>query len=555
MSQLITLNNIDSAAVDSLAALATDNTTLDGVTTLGAATEITSLPTFVLSIMLAEQAKIQASDAQAADLFGFSVSISSDGNTAIVGAGSEDAGGFNAGAAYIFVRSGSTWTQQAKILSSDSQDYDYIGRQVSISSDGNIAIIGAYGEDTGGSEAGAAYIFTRSGVTWSQQAKIQASDKEASDEFGCSVSISSDGLTAIVGARRKGTGASGAGAAYIFTRSGTSWTQQAKIISSDIQDYDQFGQSVSISSDGNTVIVGANLEDTGGSAAGAAYIFVRSGTSWTQQAKIQASDKEVSDNLGYSVSISSDGLTAIVGARYEDTGASDAGAAYIFVRSGSTWTQQAKIQASDKEASDDFGFSVSISGDGNTVIVGADGEDTGGSEAGAAYIFTRSGTTWTETQKIRASNTSTTAQFGYSVSISSDGNTAIVGAAFEDPSELDVGAAYIYAAEVISAVLSFDMSQSSIFSHSGLSTDFTANFTNVPTINNRTISAALILEQGATGYLPTVVQIDGVDQTILWQGAVVPVPSINASDIVRFTLLRFEGAWTVLASLIKFGSV
>ena len=144
---------------------------------------------------------------------------------------------------------------------------------------------------------------------------------------------------------------------------------------------------MAISGDGNTVIAGAPLEDTGGSNAGAAYIFTRSGSTWTEQAKIQSSDVEVDDEFGASVSISADGNTVIVGADQEDTGATDAGAAYIFTRSGSTWSQQAKIQASDLEASDKLGVSVSISSDGNTVIVGANGEDTGGSGAGAAYIF------------------------------------------------------------------------------------------------------------------------------------------------------------------------
>ena len=166
-------------------------------------------------------------------------------------------------------------------------------------------------------------------------------------------------------------------------------TQQAKIQASDKQAYDYFGESVSISEDGNTAIVGAYYEDTGGNDAGAAYIFVRSGSTWTEQVKIQASDKEAGDLLGISVSISGDGNIAIVGARGRDItpAASDAGAAYIFVRSGSTWTEQVKIQSSDIEAGDLLGYSVSISGDGNTVIVVAISEDTGGDIAGAAYIF------------------------------------------------------------------------------------------------------------------------------------------------------------------------
>ena len=402
-----------------------------------------------LTTTVAQQAKIQASDKQGGDRFAathHSVSISSDGNTAIVGADSEDTGGDAAGAAYIFTRSGTTWTQQAKIQASDKQQGDAFGYAVSISSDGNTGLVGAYSEGTGGEWAGAAYIFTRSGTTWTQQAKIQASDKQAYDYFGISVSISSDGNSAIVGAYGEdAVGATNAGAAYIFTRSGTTWTQQQKIQASDKSQEDIFGFSVAISGDGNTALVGAMFEDiVAATNAGAAYIFTRSGTTWTQQAKIQASDTGASDFFSRAVSISSDGNTTIVGAHQEGTGGTNAGAAYIFTRSGTTWTQQQKIQASDKQTQDQFGYSVSISSDGNSAIVGAHLEDTGGTNAGAAYIFTRSGTTWTQQQKIQASDAVSSHFFGSSVAISSDGNTTLVGAGGDSTGGTDAGAAYIY---------------------------------------------------------------------------------------------------------------
>ncbi|WP_119564746.1 FG-GAP repeat protein, partial [Vibrio cholerae] len=358
--------------------------------------------------------------------FGRSVSIS--GDTAVVGAIYEDTGGSNAGAAYIFTRNGTAWVQQAKLMASDAQTGDNFGSSVSIS--GDTAVVGAYYEGTGG----AAYIFTRNGTSWTQQAKLTASDVELNDFFGYSVSISGD--TAVVGAVNEDTGGSDAGAAYIFTRNGTSWTQQAKLMASDAQTGDMFGRSVSIS--GDTAVVGAIYEDTGASDAGAAYIFTRNGTSWTQQAKLMASDAEVNDYFGYSVSISGD--TAVVGAANEDTGGSDAGAAYIFTRNGTAWIQQAKLMASDAEANDIFGRSVSISGD--TAVVGAIYEDTGGSNAGAAYIFTRNGTSWTQKAKLMASDAEANDYFGYSVSIS--GDTAVVGASREDTGGSDAGAAYIF---------------------------------------------------------------------------------------------------------------
>ncbi|MCK5024982.1 MAG: FG-GAP repeat protein, partial [Nanoarchaeota archaeon] len=217
----------------------------------------------------------------------------------------------------------------AKIQASDKQANDYFGCSASISSDGNTAIVGAYAEDTGGSEAGAAYIYRWNGAIWIQQAKIQATDKQATDYFGKFVSISYDGDTAIVGSYYEDTGGSAAGAAYIFTWTGATWTQQ-KIQADDIQGGDHFGESVSISSDGESIIVGAYAESTGGSQTGAAYIFEWTGTTWTQKAKIQASDQEASEYFGSAVSISSDGNDALVGAYLENTGGNIVGAAYIF---------------------------------------------------------------------------------------------------------------------------------------------------------------------------------------------------------------------------------
>jgi phage gpG-like protein len=398
----------------------------------------------VLTAAWSQRAKIKASDRQSSDRFGESVAISSDGNYAIVGARYEDTGAANAGSAYIFTRSGTSWSQQAKIQASDRQATDYFSISVAISSDGTTVIVGAFQEDTGGSNAGAAYIFTRSGTSWSQQAKIQASEIQADDRFGQSVSISSDGNYAIIGANGDDDGVNNAGAAYIFTRSGTSWSQQAKIQASDRQSSDYFGGNVAISGDGATSIVGVFFKSTGGSTAGAAYIFTRSGTSWSQQAKILASDTQAFDRFGQSVSISGDGATVIVGASGEDTAATEAGAAYIFTRSGTSWSQQAKIQAPDAETEDRFGASVGISSDGTTVIVGASWEDTGATQAGAAYIFTRSGTSWSHQVKIQASDKQASDYFGGSVAISGDGTTSIVGATDEDTGATNSGSAYIH---------------------------------------------------------------------------------------------------------------
>jgi hypothetical protein len=391
-----------------------------------------------------QQQKIQSTDRQNYDYFAGAVSISEDGNTVIVGATGE--GGSFAGSAYIFTRSGSTWTQQQKIRSTDIQASDRFGGAVSISGDGNTAIVGAAYEASGGERSGSAYIFTRSGSLWTQQQKIQSTDIQTFDYFAGSVSISRDGNTVIVGA---GGESSSAGAAYVFTRSAGVWTQQQKIRSTDIQANDYFS-AVDISGDGNTAIVGAFGE--GGSFAGSAYIFTRSGSLWTQQQKIRSTDIQASDRFGGAVSISGDGNTAIVGARTEGgpIGATlgVAGAAYIFTRSAGVWTQQQKIQSTDIQANDRFGGAVSISEDGNTVLVGATEEVVGTSTyaAGAAYIFTRSAGVWTQRQKLVASQRIQGDRFGDCVSLSSDGSTAVVGTEIDSGGgSYPLGALYAFA--------------------------------------------------------------------------------------------------------------
>ena len=337
--------------------------------------------------------KITASDGASNDLFGAEVTISSDGNTALVGAYDEDTSPYiQNGAAYVFIKSGNTWIEQQKLLASDIASNESFGRSVALSSDGNTAIIGADFEDTSpNTNNGAAYVFTRSGSTWTQQAKLLASDAASSDLFGISVALSSDGNTALIGAFREDTSPNtDNGAAYVFTRSGSTWTQQAKLLASDAASNEQLGYSVALSSDGNTALIGAFREDTSPyTDNGAAYVFTRSGSTWTQQAKLVASEAETEDFFGFSVALSSDGNTALIGAYTEDTSPNtNNGAAYIFTRSGGTWTQQEKLIPVEIGSTllYYFGYSVSISGNANTVISGAPGPGTDSSR-GLAYLF------------------------------------------------------------------------------------------------------------------------------------------------------------------------
>lgn len=350
-------------------------------------------------------------------------------------------------------------------------------------------------------EAGAVYIFVRTGSTWSQQAYIKASNTGTAaagdsfaegDQFGYSMSLSADGNTLAVGAIGEDSNATGingnqadnsanqAGAEYVFARTGTTWTQQAYIKSTMTRANVLFGYSTGISGDGNTVVVAEYDADRG---KGALYVLTRSAGVWSHQARIQAENAEVQDSLGYSLALSEDGNTIASGAADEDcmtpginpagcendqASNTSSGAAYVFVRNGTTWTQQVFLKASNPGKEDWFGVRIAISGDGNTVAVGAQNEDSAATgingkqdddsapEAGAVYLFTRTGTTWAQHSYIKASNTHAGDEFGSSLALTRDGRTLLIGARGEDggakgvngnqkdSSVRDAGAAYLF---------------------------------------------------------------------------------------------------------------
>jgi hypothetical protein len=367
-----------------------------------------------------EDAKLTAGDGSADDWFGRAVAVGDQ--TALIGAYRHDAGFVSrAGAAYLFGRDGTSWTQLAELTASDGVAFDSFG--ISVAFDGDTALVGSWGGAPGaGRLAGSAYVFVREGDLWSQQAKLTASDASARDLLGWSVAISGD--TAVLGARNTNHGdATAAGSAYIFVRHGTTWSEQAKLIASDASSFDVLGDSVGIS--GDTVLLGAPLDDhEDRTNAGSAYIFVRHGTTWSEQAKLIASDASSFDVLGDSVGISGD--TVLLGSPLDDQeDHTNAGSAYIFVRHGTTWSEQAKLTASDASAGNLLASSVSLSGD--TAILGSPTDDHGGGEnAGSAYVFVRTGSTWSEQAKLIASDAATAAAFGFSVALSND--SAVVGA-------------------------------------------------------------------------------------------------------------------------------
>lgn len=373
--------------------------------------------------------QLVGSDTAANDLFGRAVAIT--GTTAIVGAWQATVSGkTGAGAAYVFLRSGTTWAEQAKLVASDAAAEDAFGYSVAVS--GNTAVVGSVAATVAGkSAAGAAYVFVRSGTAWTQQAKLVATDSAADDSFAESVAI--DGDTVLVGAPYADVmGDSDRGAVYAFSRSGTTWTQQAKLAPADGVGGDHAGQAVSLA--GNSALFGAPFADVAGqSSAGAAYVYLRAGTTWSLQQKLSASDATSTDGFGGAVALVND--TALVGADQADVGGrSNSGAAYVFTRTGTTWSEQQKLNPTTTLIDEGFGIAVALASTGNTALVGADGNGAGG----AAYLFGRSGTTWTQQQQLVSPLVGADGNFGRGVGI--DGDLALVGAPFSNlPGKLSAG--------------------------------------------------------------------------------------------------------------------
>lgn len=385
---------------------------------------------------------------------------------------------------------------------------DYFGWSMALSGDGSTLAVAARledsaatgvtaggptpaGDDDSAPDAGAVYVFTNAGGSWVQQAYIKALNTEAGDDFGWRLALSADGSTLAVSARREDSSATGidgddsdnsagdSGAVYVYTESGGSWSQEAYIKPANTEAGDFFGYNLALSSDGNTLAVGAigesssastiggddSLNDAGG--AGAVYVFDRSGGPWIQQEYLKASNAEAGDSFGYFVDLSDSGDVLATSAIWEDSdgsaegdnSVSDAGAAYVFTRSGAVWTQQDYVKAGNADIDDHFGGHVRLSGDGMTLAVGAatpdtgtiHGEDSGAtgidgdetddsvSQSGAVYVFTESGGNWSQEAYIKASNTGLSDLFGFGIALSQDGSSLAVGARAEDGDATGIG--------------------------------------------------------------------------------------------------------------------
>jgi hypothetical protein len=450
---------------------------------------------------------------------GSALAVSADGTTMVVGAPHESSNArgingnasdnslYNSGAVYVFVRRNGAWAQQAYVKASNAGQSNLFGMSVAVSADGNTLAVSAPWEpsaatgvngnqnDTSMPQAGAVYVFVRSGESWSQQAYVKASntghpadldDPTADgDQFGSSIALSGDGNTLAVGAITEDSVATGingnaaddtanaAGAVYVYSRTGTTWAQQAYVKGSNTEAADLFGYRVALSHDGNTLVAagydedgpgrGVNPADQGNGAngSGALYVFARTGGAWKQDAYLKGSRSEGNDALGFSIAISADGNTIIGGAadescllggispqgcttdKPEDASGGSAGAAYVWVRGNGTWTEQAFIKSSSPQLQDWFAANLALSADGNTLLVAApmedsrargvngDQKDDSAVESGAAYVFRRTGTSWSQLAYMKASNAEEYDEFGTAVAVTGDGRTLVTGARME----------------------------------------------------------------------------------------------------------------------------
>lgn len=468
---------------------------------------------------------LKASNTGDSDTFGSGVALSADGNTLAVAARFEDSGAtgiggnqvsdcaaaipvncsYGSGAVFVYVRNGSSWSAPVYIKADNigtDNISDNFGTAIALSADGNTLAVGAPYEDSSttgvGSTAnesafysGAVYVYARSGAAWMGPVYVKASNPEQNDYFGVAVALSADGNTLAVGADGEDSSTTGinsapdnsalsAGAAYVYTRTGGTWSNTPVYVkASNTGDSDAFGSAIALSADGNTLAVSAPFEDTaatgiGGNpvsdcgsglaancatSSGAVYVYSRSGAVWSgTPVYVKASNTSDYDYFGQSLALSGDGNTLAVGAPNESSAATGingnqvndcasaatncsyySGAAYLYSRSGSGWSAPTYVKAANTGQDDAFGSSVALSSDGNTFVAGAEYEDGSAAgvagadddaagSSGAAYVYSRTASTWSAPTYVKASNSEGGDAFGSSAALSADGATLAVGA-------------------------------------------------------------------------------------------------------------------------------
>jgi hypothetical protein len=452
---------------------------------------ITALFTLFLFLLLTTSINVNAQwiqkgldiDGEAADDdSGISVSMSADGNTLAIGAGSNDgppgSTWNNRGHVRIYEWNGTFWNQKGQDIDGEAYN-DNSGFRVSMSADGNTLAIGAPYNDGGGSNAGHVRVYEWNGTSWNQ--KGQDIDGEAANDISCIVSMSADGNTLAIGATRN-DGTTGdindnRGHVRIYEWNGTSWNQKGQDIDGETAN-DQSGTSVSMSADGNTVAIGAHLNDWVGSSSGHVRIYEWNGTSWNQKGQ-DINGEASSDYSGSSVSMSSDGNTVAIGAPYNDGNGSDAGHVRVYNWNGTVWAQKG-VDIDGEAAGDQSGASVSMSADGNTLAIGAVQNDGTGPDAGHVRIYEWNGASWNQKGQ-DIDGEAAYDKSGVSVSICAVGDTLAIGAYLNDGAATDAGHVRVY---------DFCIQTSSVYLHSACDS-FTWIDGNTYTTSNNTATYTL----------------------------------------------------------------
>lgn len=391
-----------------------------------------------------ELQKLIPSDGKSKDAFGTSVALSHLGDYLAVGTRLGDGKSKDTGSVYVYLRTGNTWALQAELSASDGQTNDSFGAAIAFNLNATYLAIGAYQDDDLGVDAGSVYVFTRAGTTWTQQAKLKAADGTAQDYFGNALALSNDASVLAIGAYGDNLRGADEGAVYLYTRVNASWTFQEKVSASDAFTQDYFGGDIALSGDGKTLVVGSTGSQSGGRFRGAAYVFTESMGLWTQTQKLVSPTATDYDSMGQHVAITRDGSRLAVSG-YDTTGSGyTKGQVNVYRYVDDRYVFETRLLAADAAAKDYFGSSLGLSYDGKTIVVGAYYDDDKGTNSGSVYLFTRLNTTWSQVAKLKASDGQANDWFGYSAALASSGSVLAVGAYGEDAKASECGAVYVY---------------------------------------------------------------------------------------------------------------
>jgi hypothetical protein len=390
---------------------------------------------------------------EAGGWFGFAVALSDDGSRAIVGAPLTDESSFegSTGSAYVFTRgAGGTWSREAVLTAPDALANASFGSAVALNGDATRALVGAPQDDRDDSNAGAAYFFVRSGTTWTHEATIRHPSPFSFDLLGQGVALDDAGTRAVIGVPGDDPDVANAdrGTALVYALGGGGWSLEATLAGAGATDDAALGQAVAIDDTGSRILAGAPGDTASSSLAGSARVFVRSGTTWTEEEKLVPTDERSGERFGHAVALSGDASRALVGAPDDRIGSFARGGGWIFARSGTSWSLEAHLFASSGSGTDDLGTSVSLSGDGTRAALGAPLDDTSaGADAGRVRLFSLDGASWTEGDVLEAPGAAGDERFGYAVAIAQGGASVLGGAYRQEGSVPLLGAGHVFTLE------------------------------------------------------------------------------------------------------------